>query len=140
MMKETAKNFTARLEAEGVRYDFQERQDKADWVCARFSGDNIPSIAVQFFFDADEDNAALRAFSIARVPQEKAAGMRTLLNSLMEEYRWIRLYLDSDNEVTAAIDAFITPETAGAVCYELLVRMVGIVDELYPRLMKELWS
>ena len=139
-MKKTTKNFLDCLEEKEIKYQCEEREGKRDWVSVRFSGESAPSVEVQLFFHEDEDDVALRSFSIVRVPQEKAAGMLTLLNSLMEEYRWLRLYLDEDNEVTAAIDAVISADTAGPVSFELLMRMVGIVDDIYPRLMKELWA
>lgn len=139
-MKKTTKNFLDCLEEKEIKYQCEEREGKSDWVCVRFSGNNAPSVEVQLFFHEDEEDVALRSFSIVRVPQAKTAGMLTLLNSLMEEYRWLRLYLDEDNEVTATIDAVISADTAGPVSFELLMRMVGIVDDIYPRLMKELWA
>ena len=82
----------------------------------------------------------VRIFSIARVPKNKTAAVLEVLNALMIEYRWLRFYLDSDNEVTAAIDAVITEETAAPVAGELLARGLNIVDDIYPRIMKVLWA
>ena len=119
-MKKTTKNFLDCLEEKEIKYQCEEREGKRDWVSVRFSGESAPSVEVQLFFHEDEEDVALRSFSIVRVPQAKTAGMLTLLNSLMEEYRWVRLCLDGDNEVTAAIDAVISADTAGPVATQLI--------------------
>ena len=49
-------------------------------------------------------------------------------------YRWMRFYVDSDNEFTAALDAVINGETIGEECYELLGRAVSIVDDVCGKL------
>ena len=139
-MLQTTKNFCRYMDAKDVRYDAKERDGKSDWVNVKYKGDNASKIDMQFFFGTDEGVVALRVFSIVQVPGSKTASMLELLNELMQEYRWLRFYLDSDNEVTAAMDAVITPETSAPVTFEMLSRTVSIVDDIYPRLMKLLWA
>ncbi len=139
-MQETTKRFLKYLEDHNIRYDSKEREGQSDWVCVRYQGDNADTISLQFFFSRDGGDVAVRIFSIARVPKNKTAAVLEVLNALMIEYRWLRFYLDSDNEVTAAIDAVITEETAAPVAGELLARGLNIVDDIYPRIMKVLWA
>ena len=55
-------------------------------------------------------------------------------NKMCYAYRWMRFYVDSDNEFTAALDAVINGETIGEECYELLGRAVSIVDDVCGKL------
>ena len=139
-MKATTAAFLDVLNQSGIKYEFKERDGKSDWVNVRYGGDNIQSISIQLFFSQDCEDVAIRSFSICKVPANKKADMLNILNAIMDEYRWLRFYLDEDNEVTAAIDAVITVATAGPVAKELMLRTLNIVDDVYPRLMKALWA
>ena len=139
-MKATTAAFLDLLNQSGIKYEFKERPGKSDWVNVRYSGDSIRSISIQLFFSDDCEDVAIRSFSICKVPANKKADMLNLLNALMDEYRWLRFYLDEDNEVTAAIDAVITVATAAPIAKELMLRTLNIVDDVYPRIMKALWS
>ncbi len=139
-MKATTAAFLDLLNQSGIKYEFKERDGKSDWVNVRYGGDNIQTLNIQLFFSEDCEDVAIRAFSICKVPSNKKADMLNILNALMDEYRWLRFYLDEDNEVTAAVDAVITVASAGPVGKELMLRTLNIVDDVYPRIMKALWS
>ena len=138
-MQETTKRFLQCMDSEQIKYEAKEREEK-DWVGVKYNGNNINTISIQFFFDLGGKDVALRVFTIAKVPQNKTADMLKTLNELMVEYRWLRFYLDADNEVTASYDATITAETAAPVAKELMFRTLNIVDECYPRIMQTLWA
>lgn len=139
-MVQTAVIFTKYLDSKGKKYDYEERPGKSDVVEIRFSGDNWNSIPIRFFFDKDETAVAVRCFSICMYNQNKLAAGLLKANEINNEYRWVRFYIDDDNEATAAIDAVITTETCAEVCYELMIRMLNIVDDVYPEFMKACWS
>lgn len=139
-MQETTKRFLQHLDSEKIKYEAKERKEQSDWVCVKYQGDNVDPVTIQFFFGLDGKDVALRVFTIAKVPQNKTVDMLKTLNELMVEYRWLRFYLDADNEVTASYDATITAETAAPVSTELMFRTLNIVDDCYPRIMKTLWT
>jgi hypothetical protein len=67
--------------------------------------------------------------------------MYQLCSELNQEYKWAKFYVDeSDNTLTVQDDAIIQLDTCGAECYELLARLVLIVDEVYPKMMKTIWQ
>ena len=113
-MVQTAVIFAKHLEAKGKKYDYEERPGKSDVVEIRFSGDNWNSIAIRFFFDADGKSVAVRVFSICKYSDSKLASGLLQANATNNEYRWVRFYIDDDNEATAAIDAVIDEETVAA--------------------------
>lgn len=134
-MNSAAQNFANYLSSKEIKY----RLESENVLSTGFTESNT-SVTVKFVFGEDGEDVALRVFSIAKVPENKLAGMAQVCSQLNLKYRWVRFYLDSDNEVTAAIDAVISAGTSNDVCFELLIRIIKIVNEAYPEIMKGLWS
>lgn len=139
-MVETAVAFKKFLDKNDKKYEYDEREGAADVVTLKFSGQNFQYITIRFFFDPDCCSVAVRCFSICQFDEKTLAAGVYESNKLNNEYRWLKFSIDDDNEATAAIDAVITPENSGEVCYELLARSVNIIDDVYPRLMKARWG
>ena len=139
-MKENTRLFTAELSRRGYKYSVIERDDKADVVSAKFRAENSSGIEVKIFLSMDGGDIAVRCFSLITVPDSRRAAVLETLNSIMDEYRWVRLYLDEDKELTAAIDASVTRASVGDVATELMLRAVNIVDEVFPRVMRAMWG
>lgn len=125
------KLFTDKLDAEGVKYRVNPDQPV---VRLGYRGDNFEGLTFTFAFDDDGESVALRVFSIAKFDKEDLPHAYRFCSMMNMEYRWIKFYVDRDDEFTAAIDAVISPETAGEECYELLGRAVAIVDDVYGKL------
>ncbi len=140
-MLSTTKQFVKFLEKKDIRFTHYEATEKRrEIIKVGFKGENKDGIEVLFFFDPSEKAVGVKCFSIAKVPEAKLANMYALLNNLNGEYRWVKFYIDDENEVTASSDATITKATADEVCYDRLLRFLDIVDEVYPQIMKTLWS
>lgn len=138
-MNSAARLFCDYLEQRKVRY----HELGPDAIRVSYAGDNCPSIAVNFKFSDDGRDVAIRCYSIAKIKEEDAKqylGALYTCSELNRNYRWVKFYLDSDNEVTAEDDAVIDPYTTGEECYKLLGHMVNIVDETYPVFMKIVWG
>ncbi|MBQ8648354.1 MAG: hypothetical protein IJ484_09440 [Oscillospiraceae bacterium] len=121
--------------------DIDTTKQGKDVVTVVYNCDNIDKIRFKIFVDPDEDNVAIRVWSIAKANgAAKAAAMQLVMNELNSSYRWYRFYLDEDSEVTAAVDCVITPDTIGPVVYELVQRGCNIIDEGYPKMMQALWG
>lgn len=140
-MSMTCERVKSFFDEKGIKYTYFEPDEKSGEVLkVTFGADNKESISILFFFDADGDSVNVKSFSIAKVAEGKLMEMYTLINELNYEYRWIKFYLDKDNEVAASGDAIINEETAGDECMEIVLRYVNIIDEVYPRLMKVIWG
>lgn len=129
------------FDEKGVKYEYFERTESRD-EALRFvyGGDNADTIKIILFFDEDGGSLNVKSFTIAKVPTAKLMETYVVLNELNTEYRWVKFYVDSDNEVTAAGDAIIDEATAGEECYEIVQRYVNIIDDVYPRIMKVIWA
>lgn len=139
-MVNTAIEFIKRLDSEGKKYTSEERKDQSDVVSLNFSAKNCNSMTIRFFFDGDGKSVAVRCFSLCTYTKEKVPEAIYESNKLNNEYRWVRFSIDKDNELAVSADAIITEQSAADVCYELLARMVNIIDDTYPRYMRIRWG
>ena len=120
------------LNAKNIKFDLS---DDKPVIFVQFSGDHINGQTFTLIIDEDGESVALRVFSIFKFESGQLSDAYEFCNKVNNQYRWMRFYVDSDDEFTAAIDAVITPSTAGAECYELIGRAVNIVDSVYGELM-----
>ena len=140
-MSYVAERVKSHLEEKDVRYDYYERtESRNEAIKVSYRGDNAESVSVIIFFDEDGESINAKSFSIAKVPSAKLMDIYVLLNEINHEYRWVKFYVDSDDEVTVSGDAIINETTAGEECLEIIHRYVGIIDEVYPRIMKVIWA
>ena len=137
--------FKETLERKDFQFDYYEATEKRDEaIKVSIRGEKADSIETIFFFDKDDETGSgsvnVKSFTIAKVPAEKLMDMYVTLNDLNSHYRWIKFYIDKDNEVTASGDAIIDAQTAGEECFEIMCRYMGIIDDIYPTLMKVIWA
>ncbi len=101
-----------------------------------FSTDNMPNgIGVVVVFDEDaEPFVLLRNWELGSFPDtDQRAQAISLCNDLNNEYRWVKFSIDSDNDVTAQIDAMIDETSCGAEVEQLVQYMAVLCDLVYPR-------
>lgn len=128
--------FANYLDSKGIRYQIRNEES----IAITYNGDNAPEIRLIFVFGDDGSDVAIRAFSVAKVPSEKLARAYKTCSVLNNKWRWMKFYVDSDDEVTAADDAVIEPNTLAEECFELLLREIDIVDKAYPDIMAAIWG
>ncbi len=135
MSNAAAKVTAAYFDSEGFKYDLTgENQDR---IITGFGLDNKDSIKILIAFDDSETSVGLRAFDIAKFPQDKMPEMFVLVNMLNSKFRWIKFVVDpEDCTISAEDDAVIQIDSCGQEIMELCMRMAGIVDEAYPIIMK----
>ena len=119
--------YTRQLDAEHVLYRVDAGKRA---VYTHFDGEHFRDVAFVMVFDGDGAACGLRVLSVARFTPAQLADAYEFCNRMNRTYRWLRLYVDGDRELTAGLDAVITPATAGAICSELLHRAVNIVDSI----------
>lgn len=129
--------FTDYLDEKGVKY----QTDGETKVRVGYKMDNMSSVSVNVIFDKDgEGKVHFVVWSIGKFPDSKLMAGMAVCNALNAKYRWIKFYIDSDNEGCADLDAIVDEETVGPECYELMHRLLNIVDEAYPEIMRALYA
>lgn len=101
------------------------------------TGENIQGVHFTIIPDEDNLSAILRVWDICNVPQKARALMLEKLNELNSVYRWVKFFIDSDDDI--AVDMSVEgedPENAAELIFEQFNRMVSIVDQAYPDIMR----
>ena len=134
-------SFEHALDGNGLKYtrhdEFPQPVFSIDFGGGDFSYQHL---SVRMIFDDDGNSAHLLTAPIANVPAERIPHMLEVLNDLHNRFRWVRFYIDGDNDLLADSDIIIDDVTAGDTCVELVLRTASIVDDAYADIMKALWG
>ena len=57
-----------------------------------------------------------------------------LCNDLNREYRWAKFCIDNEYDITCEADAILGEDNAGKQCHELMMRLMHIINTVYPRI------
>lgn len=139
--QEQASKFEATLVANDVKYDRSEIGDRPMFIVNFGGGDfKFNHIRVNVLFDADGESVQLVTSTIVSIPMEKTAQALICCNSCNLRFRWVKFYIDDDNDLIAETDGIIAGDTVGDECLELLYRTVSICDDCYGDFMKAVWA
>lgn len=119
--------FTDALKKDGIKYT---AHDEKPAVFVDYSGDNYNRLRFGFWFDEDGESVQLKVFSIFQFTKAQLPDAYEFCNQMNADWRWIRFYVDSDDELTADMDAVISPTTVGKECVEILHRARSIIDKV----------
>lgn len=140
-MLDTAIAFMAECDRAQIKYrNTQEVENGASVVLCGFTGKQNNRYDVAVIFDANEHMAGLRVFKLCLAPEEKREQVLAALNRINTNYRWTKFTLHDDGDVNAEIDAIIDQSTVGRTMVELMLRMVKIIDDVYPDIMRAVWG
>lgn len=124
---ENLRQFCQRLDREKLIYTKDEEKKK---VTLSYNGDNFKSLKFVFLFDDDGESVAIRVWSIEEFTAAQLSDAYEFCNRMNNDYRWLSFYIDSDNELTARVDAILSQPSVADECLELLRRTVRIVDKV----------
>ncbi len=138
-MNLNATSFINALDAKNLKYDVEEG-DGHTLVSISTGAENMTSIRVNLFIDDDNSHVSLCVIGFIRVKPENFANALIACNSCNQKYRWVKFVIDDDMDINAMDDAVTNPDSAGEELFELMVRMMQVVDDSYPVFMKSLWD
>lgn len=106
-------------------------------------GWNLKNGSVRLFlhFDEEDSLAHFEGVEFIKVPEEKYDAIYKVLNEVNDDYKFVKFVLDTENgSLCARDDALIQLDSCGEECFEIMIRMIQIIDDAYPKFMKALWS
>ena len=134
-------SFEHALEGNGLMYTRHDEFPQPVFAIDFGGGDvQYQHLSVRMIFDDDGNSVHMLTAPIASVPAERRPRMLEVLNDLHRRFRWIRFYIDDDDDLVADSDIIIDDVTAGDMCVELVMRTASIIDDAYPDIMRTLWS
>lgn len=130
---------TAYLDSQGIKY--LNSVDQPSRISLLFNTDNIPQITVNVFFDAeDKPDAQFICFDIVKFNEENLIKGLEICNKLNMEYRWLTFFINDSHSLVVNADALYNTENCGEISLSYILKMVNIVDQAYPKIMKNLWT
>lgn len=139
-MKDSTRQFVELLVGEEINYSIIEDNgsdsDKADVLMVINNGDYMQNMQLRIFLQESDISIYLK---IGQVTQEKASALILKLNEINSKYRFVKFYVEDDSSIFAEIDYDFNKEDAADVCFQACIRIVRIVDECYPEIMKTIW-
>ena len=119
---------------------FTSENEKSSEVWLSFSVKNGSSYTVKYISRDDDNDVALRVFSLIHVEESQKANLYPALNEVNNKYRYVKFVLDGDNDVNVEYDFPVRTKSFDGIAEEMLVRFVQIIDDAYPILMRAMWS
>ncbi len=138
----TTKLISETFDQRGVKYRINELDSVSD-IEAGYKVAGGPIISIRFISNSEKNDVAVRVFGVINeIPAEKRAAMLEACNQLMKEIRFLKFCLDDRNDINVEYDfAMNTPDDAiGECCFEMLARMMTILDQKYPVLARALYG
>lgn len=90
--------------------------------------------------DHGKGDVAIRVFGLASCPAKQEYEARVVLNELQRQYRYVRFNMDKDMDINLEYDLPSCTEDIGAIALEMFLRILKIIDDSYPKIMKAVWG
>ena len=140
-VKEQVNRVGLALNARGLVFEHVSSYERP-MISMNFGGGDFSytHITINVIFDEDGESAQVLTSPIASVPTEKTSRLLLTLNDCNTKFRWVKFYLDADNDVIADGDVLFDEQNAADVVIEMVMRTASIIDDAYADIMKGIWS
>lgn len=119
---------------------FTDDLEKQSVAWLQFRIKNGGNYRIQFIATSDKGDIAVRIFSLVRFDPEKIPQLLPVLNSLNCKFRYVKFTCDNDGDVNLEYDYPSSCSHPEETVLELVLRLVKIVDDSYPDIMRAMWS
>lgn len=97
-MHSSTQQFVRAMDAKDIKHsDPEAAAGGRETVTVIYSGENIPSIRMRFFFDQDCQDVAIRVFDLVKVPEAKLDVLLKAINAVNRRFRFAKFVLDTDD-------------------------------------------
>ena len=129
-------------ELDGIGWKYQPPQVYPDGNTVLRSGVNGKNAqyTITMVFDEKGHTVCLRVFDLIPTPDEKRFQLLELINTLNRDYRWARFFLSQDSRLQVQVDHLTDGDRCAQEIVELIMRLIRIIDDVYPRFMRIIWG
>ena len=139
MYKMTRRIYEA-LKQSGDLKVFTDETESSSQVWLQFGIKNGGSYRIRFISTDDDNDVAVRVFSMATVDAGQQGKILPVLNKLNAKYRFVKFVMDKDGDINLEYDYLLRCPDPAASAKEVIIRIVKIVDEAYPEIMRAMWA
>ncbi len=135
MLNTCAELFTNNLDSKGLNYESCIDSDGDSLIQFPYGGKST-----KMFFSGEKGTYLSLYLVYEHVPDEKVADVIFACNSFNSDYKWVKFYVDRDNDLVLQDDAILSVDDPGEEAFELLIRMVKLSEDLKPQIMKAIYA
>lgn len=117
---------------------FTEEMGENSAVWLKVDLKNGGSYRIHFISHSEQNDVAVRVISLIRVDRMQIPGLLPVLNALNRRFRFVKFVLDDRGQVHLEYDFTLNTASVADSAEEIIVRIVRIIDEAYPEMMKAL--
>lgn len=125
-----------------MHYNVEDMED-VNILSAGYGIENGPMITIKVFSQDDDNDVAVRVYGILHnVAEERLPKIMKVINQCNQKFRYFKFVMNDDNDVSVEYDFPVEASdyTLGQEVVEVLMRMMHVLDECYPVLMRAIWS
>ena len=119
---------------------FTEEHGSSSEAWLGFGIDNGPSYRIHFISNDDDNDVAVRVFSLMSVTEANRDKILPVINELNVKYRFVKFVCDSDGDLNVEYDFPVRGSAPAESAGEIVARFVKIINDSYPVLMRALWA
>jgi len=138
MFKATQAIYQALKQEDGLKV-FTDETEHTSRVWLQFSIKNGGSYRISFINSDDDSDTEIRVYSLISADEEHRSKLLPVLNKLNCQYRFVKFTCDDDGDVNLEYDYPIRSNPATSAM-EMVIRIVKIIDQAYPELMRVMWN
>ena len=117
-------------------YTKETENSSSVWV--KFSVGNNHSYTIYFISNDDDNDVAVRIFGLVSVDKSRRISILPVLNNLNNKNRYVKFTLDEDGDINLEYDYNIDCPDPAASAFEILTRIIHIVNDSYPTILRAL--
>lgn len=125
-------------DAKEIKYRLDERENTTLLHVGVNGKDTHYEIIV--ISNSDNNDISLRVMQLTRVPEAKREAILAVINAQNDRFRFIKFALDDNGDINLMWDSPVSAQNIGEMCWEITMRITGIVNDAYPEFMKCIWA
>ncbi len=129
-----AQLFMEDMKTKEINFQMKEISEDELVIAVPFEGK-----LTQMFFSGPDGRYVAIYTVYESVPADKVTDLYVVCNQLNASYKWLKFFLDKDNDIVVQDDAIVSPESAAGECFELLLRRAVILKEVRPAIMRAIF-
>ncbi|MBQ9165703.1 MAG: YbjN domain-containing protein [Oscillospiraceae bacterium] len=123
----------------GIKFRVEEDENSSR-VVAGFTPKNGSPLRAQFISNDDDNDVSIRLFTLVHATDDTRDAILKVVNECNQKYRYCKFVLDDDNDVNVEYDFLLRSGNVGPMATEYFIRLMKIVEDVYPLFMKALWA
>ena len=128
------------LKRDGNLKVFTDDVGNSSQVWLQFGIKNGGSYRIRFISTDDDNDVAVRVFGMVSIDAGQQAKILPVLNKLNSKYRYVKFVLDKASDINLEYDYLVRCPDPSVSAKEIMIRIVKIVDEAYPEIMRAMWA